>query len=222
MTAPDGWVPNGTKLELSAGGAVTGGASLSDLRVDSACAGWPIARLDPLPSIPWRVAFQPELVTGVPFDSLSMLARPDSARVTTEAARAASLFVDDTTASFRGRPFIVRQASRFDAGDGTSVMFVEIVRLVPQEANPQQEQLVMILERAPGDATPGVALAQRSAGLEEAIASVELLAVVRVRASGRLVALLRRDRETGFFLQWLERVSPGRWRVTWQSALDSC
>jgi hypothetical protein len=93
---------------------------------------------------------------------------------------------------------------------------------VPQEANPLQEQLVMILEQGPGETAQGVALAQRSAGLEESIASVDLLAVVRVRASGMLVVLLRRERENGFLLQWVERVSPGRWRVTWQSALDSC
>jgi len=212
----------GPGLELVAGSAVVGTARLGDLQVDSGCVGWPVGRIDPVPSGPWRVAFQPGRVTGVSFDSLPVLPRADSSRVTTDAARAASLFVNDTTASFRGRPFIVRQASRFDADEGTAAMFVEIVRLVPQEANPQQEQLVMILERSQDQPAPRVAFAQRTAGLEESIASVELLAIVRVRDSGRIVAILQRERENGFFLQWVERVSPGRWVVTWQSALDSC
>lgn len=218
---------NSAALVLMAGATVLGTARVDGVSVDSACAGWPVARLD-TPGVsqplPWRVAFEPGTVDGVAFDSLPQLRAADSALVTREAARAASRLADDTAATFRGRPFVVRQVNRFALDGGTTAQLVEIIRLVPQEANPLQEQLVMIMEPgAPGtgDAREAVFHA-RSIGLEEAVASVELLAVLRVRQTGRVALLLRRDREGGFLVQWVERIAARRWVVTWQSALDSC
>ena len=219
------WADTSTSLELIAGGSMLGRVQLADVRIDAVCVGWPVGRITAAPTgfAPWSVAFEPGRVEGIAFDSLPVLAPRDSAAVTTSAARAASRLPDDTSSAFRGRPFVVRQASRFATGDGGGASLVEIVRLVPQEANPQQEQIVMILEAAtPDPAGPASAFHVRSIGLEESLASLELLAVVRVQATGRVALLLRREREGGFFLQWIERIAPGRWAVTWESALDSC
>jgi hypothetical protein len=52
--------------------------------------------------------------------------------------------------------------------------------------------------------------------------SIELLGILRVRSSGRLALLIRREREAGFVLEWIERSANGTWVVRWRSATDSC
>jgi hypothetical protein len=210
-----------TDFDLISGGSVVGIGRASDARTDSTCVGWPTVRV--ASAEPWRVAFPTGRVEPVAFDSLPAWSPRDSARVTTIGARAASRLPGDTASAFRGRPFVVRQAIRFGTGGGSSAILFEIVRLVPQEANPLQEQIVMIVEDRPPDANgPDAVFYARTIGLEESLSSIDLLAVVRVTASGRMALLLRRDREGGFLLQWIDRDASGRWTVTWESAIDSC
>jgi hypothetical protein len=209
-------------FDLIGGVLLPGTVRIEDVHLDSSCVGWPTGRLSPRPAPTWRVAFPAGQLAGIAFDSLPALPARDSAAVTADAARAASRLPDDTSQAFRGRPFIVRQANRFPLPDSVTAGLIEIVRLVPQEANPLQEQIVMILERRAGGDRWEPAFHVRSIGLEETLSSLDLLAVLQVRSTGRVALLVRRDREGGFVLQWIERVAPGRWRITWQSALDSC
>jgi hypothetical protein len=97
----------------------------------------------------------------------------------------------------------------------------EVVRLVAQEANPLQEQLVILTEETPGR-EPASAFHSREVGEEEKTGSIELLAVLRVKSTGRLALLVRRERESGFVLEWIERSPRGDWTVRWRSATDSC
>lgn len=94
--------------------------------------------------------------------------------------------------------------------------------MVSQEANPLQEQIVLIIESREDGTDPVVGFHARSIGLEENLTSVEVVAALRVSASGKVGLVLRREGDAGFFLQWLERRGPGDWVLTWQSALDGC
>jgi hypothetical protein len=217
------WNVEGAALSTMEGATILGTARVTGLKYDSTCAGWPTASLtlDAVAPATWRVAFPEGTVDGLTFDSLPALASTDSAARTREGALAASRVPDDTAAAFRGRPFIVRQASRFSLRADTAVTVFEIVRQVAQEANPLQEQILIISEGGPsGDAR--VAFHRREIGVEESMGSIELLGVLRVRSSGRVALLLRRERESGFIFEWLERSPRGTWTVRWRSATDHC
>jgi hypothetical protein len=217
------WNVEGTQLAMLDGAEVIGTGRVSGLRYDSTCAGWPTASIvtETGTATAWRVAFPEGSVEGATFDSLPVLSAADSASRARAGALAASRLPDDTVAAFRGRPFIVRQASRFSVGADTLGTVFEIVRLVPQEANPLQEQILILTEE--GSSRPAViAFHEREIGPEESMGSIELLGVLRVSSSGRLVLLVRRESEAGFVLEWIERSPNGTWVVRWRSATDSC
>ncbi len=218
----DAWTTGSPSLDLLAGSIVVGAASFADVRVDSACVGWPVGTLVPPPQGAWRIAFEGGRVSSLALDSLPAVPAADSAAIITRIARAASRLSGDTAAAFRGRPFIVRQAIRFSLPGGPSATVAEVVRMVSQEANPLQEQIVLIIESREDGTDPVVGFHARSIGLEENLTSVEVVAALRVSASGKVGLVLRREGDAGFFLQWLERRGPGDWVLTWQSALDGC
>jgi hypothetical protein len=223
LTAAE-WNVEGSTLSLLDGSQVLGRSRVTGLRYDSTCAGWPTATLNvestPATTI-WRVAFPVGTVEGFAFDSLPVLSSTDSAARARSGALAASRLPDDTIAAFRGRPFTVRQAHQFVITPDTIMTMFEVVRLVAQEANPLQEQLLILTEEGPGREPAGVFHA-REVGAEERMGSIELLAVLRVKSSGRLALLVRRERESGFMLEWLERSPRGVWTVRWRSATDGC
>ena len=219
---PGQWNVEGSALTLLEGGTVAGTGRLASLRFDSLCVGWPTATIVMDSSAAaWRVAFPAGTVDGIAFDSLPVLATSDSAVRARYGALAASRLPDDTATAFRGRPFIVRQASRFPVAADTTATMYEVVRLVAQEANPLQEQILIITEGTAGVDTATVFF-RREIGVEESMGSIELLAVLRTRSNGRLALLLRREREAGFVLEWVERTVQGNWSVRWRSAIDSC
>jgi hypothetical protein len=191
------------------------------------CPMWPRARLV-APDAgaitrPWSIAFPPGRVRGVRFDSLPVVSHGDSLRLTIAIARAASKTPGDTAAAFRGRPYVVRQANIFRLPTGQPVVLAEVLRLVNQEANPEQEQLVLVLE-PDKDITAAsftVGYAERSIGLEETLASVDLISPI-VLQSGTAALLVRREVGDGSRLILLERLSPGRWAVRWRSAYAGC
>jgi hypothetical protein len=206
----------GMTLDLVGLAGVVGSARIESVLIDSTCAGWPAATLTNGPSPAWRVAFPAGRVEVISFDSLPGLTAADSAARVTAVARTASHAPADTAVAFRGRPFIVRQAHRFTI-DSLQATLAEVVRMVPQEANPLQEQLVLLMRTGTSD--PVFSL--REVGLEEALTAMELLAVLRLRESGTVALLLRREQEGGYRLQWIEQARSG-WRLRWQSALDGC
>jgi len=216
------WNVEGASLELLDGAQAVGIGRISGLRYDSTCAGWPTASVAVDAASPaWRLAFPAGRVEGVAFDSLPLLSGADSADRTRSGALTASRVPDDTVLAFRGRPFIVRQASRFSMGIDTIGTLYEVIRLVAQEANPLQEQILIIAEEGP-TGEPEPVFFRREIGAEESMGSIELLGVLRVKASGRLALLVRRERETGFVLEWIERSTRGKWYVRWRGAVDGC
>ena len=216
------WNVEGQSLSMIDGAFTVGIGRVSGLRYDSTCVGWPTATLSAEPAAStWRVAFPEGVVDGVPLDSLPILTSADSATRARAGALAASRLPDDTIAAFRGRPFVVRQANQFSISPDTVVTMFEVVRLVAQEANPLQEQLLILTAEGRGREPVNV-FHTREVGEEEKMGSVELLAVLRVRSTGRFALLVRRDHESGFTLEWIERQPRGTWVVRWRSAIDSC
>ena len=216
------WNVEGASLELLDGAQAVGIGRVSGLRYDSTCAGWPTATVAVEAASPaWRLGFPAGRVEGVAFDSLPLLSGADSADRTRSGALAASKVPDDTVIAFRGRPFIVRQASRFSMGIDTIGTLYEVVRLVAQEANPLQEQILIIAEEG-STGEPEPVFFRREIGAEESMGSIEFLGVLRVKASGRLALLVRREREAGFVLEWIERSTRGKWYVRWRGAVDGC
>jgi hypothetical protein len=142
-------------------------------------------------------------------------------------ARIASGLPGDTVTALRGVPYVVRQAHRFALEDGTSAVLAEIVRTLNQEASPEQERILLIVERdslnAPVEATR-LAFAERRAGTEESLEATELLAVLTVR--GRAAVLLERAIGDGVFYSMLERTrrdaDRSEWRPGWRSPYAGC
>ena len=217
------WNVEGASLSLIDGAQVLGRGRITGFRYDSTCAGWPTATIetDPPMSVPWRVAFPEGKVEGFAFDSLPTLSAADSAERARAGALAASRLPDDTLTAFRGRPFIVRQAHRFPIAPDTVVTVFEVVRLVAQEANPLQEQLLLVTEEGPGREPVNV-FHRREVGAEEKMGSVEVLGALRVKSNGRIALLIRRERESGLTFEWIERTTRGGWIIRWRSATDSC
>ena len=216
------WNVEGVELAMIDGAQVVGAGKVTGLRYDSTCAGWPTAALVAAPApASWRVAFPAGSVEGFGFDSLPVLSAADSGARARDGALAASRLPDDTITAFRGRPFIVRQSNRFFTGADTMVTIYEVVRLVAQEANPLQEQILILTEEGSSRPVEDV-FHEREVATEESMGSIELLAVLRMKSTGRVAVLLRRERESGFMLEWIERSARGTWYVRWRSAVDSC
>lgn len=217
------------QLELFAGGDAVGQArvaAISDV-AGAQCAAWPVVELAATtagaPARDWRVAFPRGRVTVLPFDSLPQLSSADSSRLTVAIALAASRVADDTATAFRGRPYVVRQANRIGIAD---VVFVEVARTVQQEANPLQEQLVMVLERSDEARDPRdpyvTRFHRRAITLEEHVAAVELMAAFRVNRTGTLGLLVRRESEEGTTFVLLQPAGDGTWYERWRSPLATC
>src|SRR6185312_6489792 len=83
------------------------------------CVEWPTATLgiggDTSRAAGWTVGFVQERVTGVALDSLQGMSGSDSANFAADLTRLASALPDDTSRTFRGIPFSVRYAYRFQA-----------------------------------------------------------------------------------------------------------
>ena len=220
LTAAE-WNVDGRLLVLLNGAQVVGTGRITGFHYDSTCAGWPTATLVSEAPALWRVAFPEGTVEGLPFDSLPALTPADSAERARTGALAASRLPDDTLTAFRGRPFAVRQAHRVTIAADTIVTVFEVVRLIAQEANPLQEQLFIVTEEGSGREPVGV-FHRREVGAEEKMGSVELLGALRVRSTGRIALLVRRERESGLTFEWIERTPRGVWVIRWRSATDSC
>jgi hypothetical protein len=217
----------GTKLDLLAEGRRVAVATLASPATprDSGCTSWPTAHVEvqgagALPV--WSAGFVAGSVEPIPFDSLQSLSRADSTRLSVELAKLASAVPNDTATAFRGRPFIVRTVRRFQAY-GRSVVVAEIVRNVNQEAMPLQEHLLLIAERDSSVAPTYVrSYYERTIGLEDAVETTDVLAVVRPVGDDRVYMLLSRDFGDGVSYALLERVPAGEWHLRWSSAYAGC
>ncbi|MDQ6829161.1 MAG: hypothetical protein M3081_09885 [Gemmatimonadota bacterium] len=183
---------------------------------------WPTATLAPLEStsLPrWMIGFAAGRAQPVPLDSIAGATRVDSAQFVAEVARLASALPNDTASAFRGIPFAVRLALRFTSAPGVQALVADIIRRVPQEANPVEEHILLVAERDSG-ATTGryhTVYGERTSGTEEGIETTEILAAVRIGSSARPTIVLERQGYESLAYSLLERVGATAWKVKWTS-----
>ncbi len=156
------------------------------------CVSWPTGSLAQVPPLGWRVAFEKGRAVGLPLDSLEGMGGADSTRFVASVLQALGSLGSGGDPAFRGIPYFVRKGYRLNL-PSSSVRIAEAVRRINEEANPREEHLFLLVERAGNDADYRVAFQKRSAGAEEAIETSEILAAVRFTASNRLAIVMTFD-----------------------------
>ena len=218
------------QVDLFAGGKKVGVARIDSTvgssRTDS-CRTWPIARLALAPrdtsAPPWNVAFETGHATEVAIDSIEALPSADSARLAADIARIASALPGDTSAAFRGLPFVVNKAWRARIPGGPTVLTAVVVRNVNQEANPRQERILLIAERDSGTTTPGFTprYTERKVGLEETLETTDPISIVLLGTNRHPTVVVARDAGNGLSYALIERIA-GQWQRRWASIYAGC
>ena len=230
-------------VELFSRTGVVGRAQLQSAappsRSATECTAWPTARVAGSASAdsasrapvstgstsagPWTVAFLAGHATAIPLDSIEDDAPADSARLAADVTRLAGT-LPDATPAFKGIPFSVLTARRFSPAPGVDAVVGQLVRKVNQEANPREEQTVVIGERltATRRATYVAAYHERAEGLEETIETSDVLAAVRLGPSATPTLVIGRDYGDGTAYALVERIGPAKWRLRWSSAYTGC
>lgn len=189
------------------------------------CERWPLRGLQPVGAgTAWSVGFLSRRVAPLYLDSVSVLSARDSMNLVAEVSRLASSVIAPTATIFQGLRFSVQDVRRFQAAPGVQALVAVLSRRINQEANPQEEQTVLVAERDSGAATGQyqLAYAERSFGREEQLTSAEVLAGVRIGPAGEPTLVVARDSDDGIVYTLLERAGARRWRIRWSSGITSC
>jgi hypothetical protein len=189
------------------------------------CRIWPLRNLRATGGAgTWSVGFLSSSVTAIPLDSVDALPARDSMALAAEASRLASAVTANTSPSFQGLRFTAHDIRRFEVAPGVQVLAAQLIRRVNQEADPQEEQTLVIAERDSGVTTGRyqLAYAERSFGKEEEVVSTELVAAVRLGTNGAPSLVVARDSDAGLAYELLERTGPRQWVARWTSGMAKC
>jgi hypothetical protein len=189
------------------------------------CMAWPEVALVVEPGLAdtgWTVALEAGRVKAIALDSLQGLTGIDSAQRTVEITRLVSALPGDTAAAYRGIPFFVKEASKFTSAGGIEVMVAKVSRRINQEANPREEQILLVAERDESRVGRPLIAAyhERVSGREESIESSDILAALQGSNGPTLVVI--RDFGDGSVFSLLTRVAPAFWQIGWNSAYAGC
>lgn len=191
------------------------------------CIEWPNATLEPTTDtravLGWTVAFVGAHAEAIRLDSIEGLASADSAQLAATITRLASSQPDDTSATFRGIPLVVRMAYRFAPAPHVQAVIADLVRDLNLEASPLEQHTLLIAERSDApDARDRVVYLERTAGAEDSVVTSDVLGAVRLAETGVVAVVLARDGPDGTAYSLLERSPTGAWRVHWTSAHAGC
>ena len=188
------------------------------------CERWPLRAMQPDSTITWAVGFVNARVSPMALDSVDVLSPRDSMALAAEASRLASTATLPTDAAFQGLRFTAHDIRRFTIAPGVQGLTAHMVRRVNQEANPREEQTLLIAERDSGrSAGPyQLAYAERDFGREEAVITPEILAGVRLGIGRAPMLIVARDNDTGISYRMIERTGTRQWRARWSSGAISC
>jgi len=189
------------------------------------CRVWPLrnVRASGKPGA-WSVGFVSENVTSIPLDSVEGLSARDSMALAAEASRLASAVTANTAPAFQGLRFTAQDVRRFEVSPGVQALVAQLIRRVNQEADPQEEQTLLVAERDSGE-TSGpyrLAYAERAFGKEDEVRTSEVVAAVRIGQTGSPSLVVAREGNEGLAYAILERSSSRQWQVRWTSALAKC
>lgn len=205
-------VPFTATLERPTGGEV------------SACRTWRLRNLRSGGEGSWSVGFLGAQVEPVALDSVDQLSARDSSALVAEASRLASAVTASTSPSFQGLRFTAHEIHRFEVAPGVQALAAHLIRKVNQEADPKEEQTLLIAERDSG-VTSGpyqLAYAERWHGSEEEISTSEVVAAMRLAGTSQPTLIVAREGEEGLAYSWLERAGARRWTLRWTSAYARC
>jgi hypothetical protein len=170
------------------------------------------------------VAFESGHATEVAIDSIEALPSADSARLAADIARIASALPGDTSAAFRGLPFVVNKAWRARIPNGPTVLTAVVVRNVNQEANPRQERILLIAERDSGTTSSSPfapRYTERKVGLEETLETTDPISIVLLGTNRHPTVVVARDAGNGLSYALIERLA-GQWQRRWASIYAGC
>ena len=216
--------PNATVALFGRGGQRMS-AKLGELPASSDvdCRVWPLTGIQGGgPNTAWAVGFVGGHASALALDSVDVLTSRDSMALAAEASRLASAVTASTAPAFQGLRFTAHDIRRFESTQGVQAIVAHLIRKVNQEASPLEEQTLLIAERDSG-VTSGpyrLVYADRTHGMEEQLATPEVVAAVRIAA--RTTLIVARDSDDGVVYVMLERVGSSQWRVRWTSAVTRC
>lgn len=205
------------------GAMLTGHLGAPPQTTDMECRVWPLRGVTGAGSDnSWAIGFIGGETAPLPLDSVDVLSARDSMALAAEASRLASTVTVAAPPSFQGLRFTAHDIRRFEVSPGIAAIVAHLIRKVNQEANPQEEQTLLIAERDSGVTTGPYQLvyAERTHGLEEATTTPEVIGGVRV--AGRPTLVVARDAEEGVAYALLERTGPRQWKIRWTSGLTRC
>jgi hypothetical protein len=213
----------GVSLFGRGGARLSGQLGAAPTTPDAECRTWPLHSVHgDGDANTWAVGFVGGEVVPLALDSVDVLSMRDSTMLVAEASRLASMVTAITDPSFQGLRFTAHDIRRFEVAPGVQAIVAHLVRRVNQEANPQEEQTLLIAERDSG-VTSGpyqLVYAERVHGLEEQSTMPEVIAGVRI--AGRPTLIVARDGDAGVAYAMLERTGPRRWRIRWTSGMTRC
>ena len=187
---------------------------MSDSQV---CGEAPLIRIQDSLASTWSLGVLGSATSAIPMDSIETMSRADSTRLVAELARLSSTIPMQSDSRFKGLPFSVSSARRFEIG-GSRIVVAQLVRRVPHEAAPVEEHTFILAERDSSANGLSMAFHLRSEGSEETAEQFEVLAALRRGAAAWV--LLSRDNNARTTYQALERVGPGVWRSRWSRVLS--
>ena len=218
----------GMPLTLYSRAGSVGSAELSGaLRVvpqTADCSAWPAATITPRTPMtgPWLVALPSDRISAFSLDSLDGVAGRDSAQWAAALTALASRLPDDTSRTFRSRPYVVDRAWRHASAADTGVIIATLVRRLNQEDAPREERVLLVVDVPTADLRSWrVGWHERAEGEEDALEVAEPLVVFRPRPGGALHLMFGRDDGAGVHAALLMR-SPDGWQLRWESARPSC
>ena len=186
------------------------------------CIGWPVVQTLEAAPAPWSAGFAQGRATAIPLDSIEALAPADSARLAADAARLASQLPNDTAVAFTGLPFVVRTAWRLRLPDGTQVLVADVTRRIGQEADPREQHVFLVAERASPSAPWRPDWFSRTSGPEDETEMRELLAAVLLGPTKVATLVLGVTYEEGTSYALVVRGADGTWKEKWSSAYTGC
>ena len=227
-------LPNGaasTSIDLFAPSGKVGTASLGEYAsanqpiVGEGCDAWatvPLLDASAVGPKSWRIALQAGVAQSIPTDSLGSLSRADSAMLVVAINKAAALLPLDSGGVLRRVPFGVTKAYRLRLVGDVEAVIAVVERRLNLEASPRVERTIVVLERPPKVQGFSAVWRETQFATEDDLISVDLLAVVDLRGSGRPTVFLGLDFGDGSRVEMLERRASGIWSLRWSSAYTGC
>ena len=190
--------------------------------IDEECAVWPVVSLSMDSARAWTVAFQRGVATPIELRPIESFTSSDSARLAADLTRLAAVLPDDTARAFRGLPFVIRAAHAFTPVEEIEAAVAEVARRVNVEANPREETLLLIAERASGSRAWQVVYSERSSGSEAHVERATPLAAVKLGTAASPTLVVERTGADWIAYALVQRQPDGRWRESWKSAYSGC